>query len=89
MEGNANPRSTWSESSTTDDQRGMVLAGALVEMGLHLLNEGNVPTFYTVRRRKVYQSHVDITTCTAGLLGAIDKIGKLTKVSTKLKFINY
>lgn len=66
-----NAWSTW-WGSVAEDHRGAELARALDEMGLHLLNEGSDPTFHTVRGGKVYQSHIDVTVCTADLLGTID-----------------
>lgn len=69
--GDTNAWSTW-WSSAEENHRGEAFAGALAEMGMEVLNEGNEPTFYTVRGGKVYQSHVDVTACKANMLGTID-----------------
>lgn len=60
----------WSEwwGSESEDCRGEALVGTLDEMGMHILNEGTMPTFYTIRGGKEYKSHVDVTACCAELL---------------------
>nr|XP_037877578.1 uncharacterized protein LOC119631162 [Bombyx mori] len=52
--------------------RGDQLMGTLGELGLHILNEGDVPTFDTIRGGKRYQSRVDVTFCTEDMLDLID-----------------
>lgn len=51
-----------------ENARGETLAGTLEEMGMHILNEGTEPTFYTIRGGIEYKSHVDIMTCCSKLL---------------------
>ncbi|KAA5570549.1 hypothetical protein F3G14_19145, partial [Acinetobacter baumannii] len=69
--GDANAKSTW-WGSKEDDARGDQLMGTLGELGLHILNEGDVPTFDTIRGGKRYQSRVDVTFCTEDMLDLID-----------------
>lgn len=54
------------------DHRGEELYGALEEMSLQVLNEGDTPTFHTVRGNKIYASHVDITACSLDMLNLIE-----------------
>nr|BAA07467.1 ORF2 [Bombyx mori] len=69
--GDANAKSTW-WGCKEDDARGDQLMGTLGELGLHILNEGDVPTFDTIRGGKRYQSRVDVTFCTEDMLDLID-----------------
>ncbi|KAJ2943479.1 hypothetical protein O0L34_g16587 [Tuta absoluta] len=71
MGGDFNAWSTW-WGSVKEDYRGEILAGSLNDFGMHVLNEGDTPTFDTIRGGKQFQSHVDITSCTHDLLHAID-----------------
>lgn len=68
--GDVNAWSTW-WGSNTEDHRGEALVGVLNEMGMHILNEGNEPTFDTVRGGRVFRSNVDITACTSEILGKV------------------
>lgn len=68
--GDTNAWSTW-WGSTKENHRGEAFAGALVEMGMEVLNEGTEPTFYTSRGGKIYQSHVDVTACKTSMLSTI------------------
>lgn len=69
--GDSNAWSAW-WGSVDENLRGETLAGALSEMDMEVLNEGNEPTFYTIRGGKTYQSHVDVTACKTTMLGTID-----------------
>ncbi|KAJ2940789.1 hypothetical protein O0L34_g14906 [Tuta absoluta] len=69
--GDVNAWSTW-WGSVREDHRGEILAGTLNDLGMHILNEGDTPTFDTIRGNKQFKSHVDITSCTHELLHAID-----------------
>ncbi|CAK1602629.1 unnamed protein product [Parnassius mnemosyne] len=69
--GDTNAWSQW-WGSAKEDGRGEALAGALNELGLHVLNEGDVPTFDTIRGGKRFSSHVDITACSENLLKLVD-----------------
>lgn len=42
------------------------------EQGFHILNKGNIPTFYTVRGDRIFQSSVDITACSEDLLVLVE-----------------
>lgn len=64
--GDANAWSPW-WGSRVEDVRGDVLLGFIDELGLDILNRGNVPTFDTVRGTKRYTSCVDITVCSPPL----------------------
>lgn len=65
--GDANAKTTcW--GSPKVDHRGESLAGVLEELGMHVLNKGNTPTFHTVRGGKVLSSFVDVTVCTEEML---------------------
>lgn len=68
--GDFNAWNVWWGSESTDD-RGEVVFGWLEEMNLHILNEGDEPTFDTIRGGKRYKSSVDITSCTQNLLDKI------------------
>lgn len=60
----------WSSrwGSKMEDDKGEELMGQIIEKGYNILNQGNTPTFYTIRGGKEYQSCVDITICTNQLL---------------------
>ncbi|CAH2208350.1 jg5084, partial [Pararge aegeria aegeria] len=68
--GDANAWSTW-WGSELEDHRGEAMMGVMEEMEMHILNEGNDPTFFTVRNGNIYKSIVDVTACTQDLLGKI------------------
>ncbi|CAH2208472.1 jg24109, partial [Pararge aegeria aegeria] len=68
--GDANAWSTW-WGSESEDQRGEALVGAIEEMEMHILNEGTVPTFFTIRNGTTFKSIVDVTACSHDLLGLI------------------
>ena len=70
MGGDVNAWNTWWGSREVD-HRGEEVAGMLDDLGLHLLNQGLDPTFDTYRGGVRYSSHVDITACSAGILGLV------------------
>ncbi|XP_037292211.1 uncharacterized protein LOC119188594 [Manduca sexta] len=63
--GDANAKSLW--WSQEIDRRGEEVSGWLDEAGLHVLNEGSTPTFFTVRGNRAYSSQVDVTACSVDL----------------------
>ncbi|KAJ2946800.1 hypothetical protein O0L34_g12863 [Tuta absoluta] len=65
--GDANAWSHW-WGSVREDPRGQELFDALNDMELHILNQGNEPTFDTIRGGRQFRSHVDVTMCSDGLL---------------------
>lgn len=69
--GDANAKSTWWGSTIVDD-RGEEMAGTIEDMGLQVLNEGDTPTFDTVRGNKAYTSFIDLTACTAEMLALVE-----------------
>jgi ribonuclease HI len=69
--GDANSKSTW-WGSPNEDSRGEQMSGALEEMNLHILNDGHIPTFDTIRGQTRYSSYVDVTACTTDILGLVD-----------------
>ncbi|CAB3252283.1 unnamed protein product [Arctia plantaginis] len=69
--GDVNAKSSW-WGSNTEDKRGEELCGTLEELDLQVLNSGNVPTFYTIRGGKTFSSHVDLTVCSADLIGLVE-----------------
>lgn len=58
--------------SPTIDHRGDEMSGALEELGLKILNRGEIPTFDTIRGGNRYSSFVDITACATDLLDLVD-----------------
>lgn len=58
--GDVNAWSTW-WGSRQENHRGAELAVFLEELDLQILNEGDEPTFETIRGGKLYMSRVDIT----------------------------
>ncbi|KAA5605920.1 hypothetical protein F3H15_35115, partial [Pseudomonas aeruginosa] len=58
--------------SPNEDQRGEQMCGFLEELGLQVLNTGDIPTFDTIRGGKRYSSHVDVTACSADILDLVD-----------------
>lgn len=68
--GDANAKSTWWGSPTVD-RRGEEVCGTLGELGLHVLNAGEIPTFDTVRGGQRYSSYVDITACSTNILDKV------------------
>lgn len=69
--GDINAKNTWWGSPTIDN-RGEDVCGALGELGLHILNKGEIPTFDTIRGGQRYSSFVDITACSTNILGMVD-----------------
>lgn len=69
--GDANAKSTWWGSNVIDD-RGEELSGTLEELGLQVLNEGDMPTFDTIRGGVAYTGHPDITACSIDMLDLVD-----------------
>ena len=69
--GDANAKSAWWGSMTTD-RRGEEMTGALDQLGLQVLNEGNIPTFDTVRGANRLTSYIDVTACTDDLLKHVE-----------------
>ncbi|XP_049874511.1 uncharacterized protein LOC126372706 [Pectinophora gossypiella] len=69
--GDVNAKNTWWGSSKIDC-RGSEVSGAMEEMEMQVLNEGDVPTFDTIRGNKRYASHVDITACSSDMLGLVE-----------------
>ncbi|CAK1589381.1 unnamed protein product [Parnassius mnemosyne] len=69
--GDANSKSTWWGSPIVD-HRGEEIAGAFEELGLNILNRGDIPTFDTIRGGKRYSSYVDITACSTDILDLVD-----------------
>ncbi|KAG6452350.1 hypothetical protein O3G_MSEX007586 [Manduca sexta] len=67
--GDTNAKSLW--WSREVDRRGEEVSDWLDEAGLHVLNEGTMPTFFTVRGDRAYSSQVDITACSDDLLDKI------------------
>ncbi|KAJ2947204.1 hypothetical protein O0L34_g16912 [Tuta absoluta] len=68
--GDGNAWSTW-WGGITENHRGAELSGAIEEMGLHILNQGTVPTFETTRGDKMISSHVDLTVCTPTMINLV------------------
>ena len=69
--GDSNAKSTWWGGSRTD-HRGDDMASTLHELGLNILNQGDTPTFDTVRGGKHYSSFVDVTACTTDMLDLVE-----------------
>ncbi|KAA5573735.1 hypothetical protein F3G14_18975, partial [Acinetobacter baumannii] len=53
--GDCNAKSAW-WGSPNEDQRGEQMCGFLEELGLQVLNTGDIPTFDTIRGGKRYSS---------------------------------
>lgn len=70
--GDSNAKNTWWGSQKID-HRGEKMADVIFDMGWHVLNVGDTPTFETVRGHKHYSSHVDITVCTPETIAFIEK----------------
>ncbi|CAK1546358.1 unnamed protein product [Leptosia nina] len=68
--GDANAKSVWWGSDKTN-QRGELLEELLEESNMNILNEGNTPTFETIRGNTLYSSIVDITACTPEMMNLI------------------
>lgn len=66
MGGDVNAWSVW-WGSATEDSRGEVLRGFLDESDMHILNQGDDPTFDTVRGGRILTSNVDITVTSTNL----------------------
>ncbi|KAL0861194.1 hypothetical protein ABMA27_009674 [Loxostege sticticalis] len=69
--GDVNAWSTWWGSRETN-HRGEEILGMVNELGMHILNRGSEPTFDTIRGGKRFSSRVDITICSADILGRIE-----------------
>ncbi|XP_026321464.1 uncharacterized protein LOC113231118, partial [Hyposmocoma kahamanoa] len=69
--GDSNAKSTWWGSNKID-ARGEEMAGTLDDLGLIVLNSGEIPTFDVIRGGKRYSSHVDVTACSVELLDLVD-----------------
>lgn len=69
--GDINAWSPW-WGSVVENDRGAELAAFFNEMNLHILNLGDIPTFETIRRGKVYKSRVDVTICSEDMIPKID-----------------
>ncbi|GBP23610.1 hypothetical protein EVAR_80227_1 [Eumeta japonica] len=54
--------------SERNDARGVDLCDFLDSEGLHILNEGNTPTFEVFRGDRLLKSVVDVTACSSALL---------------------
>ena len=68
--GDVNAWSQW-WGSIKEDERGRDYCAFLNEMGFHLLNNGDTPTFETFRNGRMYTSIIDVTACSQQLLGKI------------------
>ncbi|GBP92817.1 Putative 115 kDa protein in type-1 retrotransposable element R1DM [Eumeta japonica] len=62
--GDVNAWSVW-WGSERDDARGTELCDFLDVEGLHVLNEGNIPTFEVYRGDRLLRSTVDVTACSS------------------------
>ncbi|XP_045457958.1 uncharacterized protein LOC123668214 [Melitaea cinxia] len=69
--GDSNAKCVWWGSPVTD-RRGEELHGFLEDLGLCLLNQGETPTFDTIRGGERYSSYIDITAVSPDLLGLVD-----------------
>ena len=69
--GDVNAKSTW-WGSPNIDSRGEEVCGMLGELGLYILNAGEIPTFDTIRGGQRFSSYVDLTACSANILGLVD-----------------
>lgn len=69
--GDVNAWSTWWGSSK-ENLRGTELSVFLEELDLQILNEGDEPTFETIRGDKEYRSRVDVTACNLKMLHSVD-----------------
>ncbi|CAF4939189.1 unnamed protein product [Pieris macdunnoughi] len=69
--GDANAKSPWWGSPVADD-RGEAFENAVAQIGLHIINDGQEPTFEVTRRGKRIASHLDITVCSQDLLGHVE-----------------
>lgn len=69
--GDGNAKNTWWGGSKID-RRGDEMLATLDNLGLHILNTGDVPTFDTIRGDKRYSSYIDVTACSVDLLDRVD-----------------
>ncbi|XP_063623904.1 uncharacterized protein LOC134795903 [Cydia splendana] len=69
--GDFNAKSTWWGSPVVDG-RGEQLSNTLDELGLHILNRGDTPTFDTTRGDRHLTSYVDVTACSIDILDLVD-----------------
>ncbi|GBP00875.1 hypothetical protein EVAR_50153_1 [Eumeta japonica] len=58
--------------SEHDDARGWISAISSM-LGLHILNEGNTPTFEVYRGDRLFRSVVDVTACGSALLDRVEE----------------
>ncbi|GBP96830.1 Retrovirus-related Pol polyprotein from type-1 retrotransposable element R1 [Eumeta japonica] len=70
--GDVNAWSVW-WGSEHDDARGLDLCDFLDAEGLHILNEGNTPTFEVYRGDRLFRSVVDVTACSSALLDRVEE----------------
>lgn len=68
--GDVNAWSTW-WGSIHENHRGAEYRGFLDEQGMHILNEGDTPTFEVYKQGRLCSSRVDVTACSEGVLGKI------------------
>jgi hypothetical protein len=68
--GDINAWSHWWGSSS-ENERGEEYSRFLNEMGYHILNTGDTPTFEVWRQGRLFASIVDVTACSQPLLGKI------------------
>lgn len=68
--GDVNAWSHW-WGSAAENQRGEAYSNFLNEMDFHILNTGDTPTFEEYRQGRLCTSIVDVTACSAALLGKI------------------
>lgn len=69
--GDINAKSIWWGSNVTD-KRGKEMESVIAENNWQVLNEGNTPTFFTIRGNKTYCSNVDVTACSENMLNLVD-----------------
>ncbi|CAH2090550.1 unnamed protein product [Euphydryas editha] len=69
--GDCNAKCVWWGSPVTD-RRGEEMYGTLEDLGLCLLNQGETPTFDTIRGGVRYSSYVDITAVSLDLLSLVN-----------------
>ncbi|GBP97306.1 Putative 115 kDa protein in type-1 retrotransposable element R1DM [Eumeta japonica] len=70
--GDVNAWSVW-WGSEHDDARGVDLCDFFDAEGLHILNEGNTPTFEVYRGDRLFRSVVDVTACGSALLDRVEE----------------
>lgn len=70
--GDVNAWSPW-WGSDREDHRGEEYEAFLTGMDMHILNEGGLPTFETYRGGVLFRSCVDVTACSAKLVGSVSE----------------